>query len=136
MINSQVQNLYENYLYHHICKLVMNFLTNTVSPVYCHLIKDKLYCDEVESPTRLAAMEVTCEILTVLTRSIAPIVPHLAEEVWLYHPENLGKQFSQKVNKAHFLSSTYHLHTQHQCHCIILNLKYQKFGISQKSLST
>lgn len=80
----------------------MNFLTNTVSPVYCHLIKDRLYCDEVESPTRLAAMEVACEILIVLARSIAPIVPHLAEEVWLYHPENLGKQFSEKVNKDTF----------------------------------
>lgn len=91
-IISQIQNLYENYLYHHVCKLVMSFLTNTVSPVYCHLIKDRLYCDEVGSPTRQGVMEVTCEILTVLARSVAPIVPHLAEEVWLYHPENLGKQ--------------------------------------------
>ncbi|XP_029173959.1 LOW QUALITY PROTEIN: isoleucine--tRNA ligase, mitochondrial [Nylanderia fulva] len=88
--NKEIQNLYDNYLYHHVCKLVMSFLTNTVSPVYCHLIKDRLYCDEVGSPTRLAVMEVTCETLTVLVRSIAPIVPHLAEEVWLYQPENLS----------------------------------------------
>jgi len=95
MISSvlQIQNLYDNYLYHHVCKLVTNFLANIVSPVYCHLIKDRLYCDEAASPTRLAAVEVTRETLTILARSIAPIVPHLAEEVWLYHPENLGKWF-------------------------------------------
>ncbi|KAG5339675.1 SYIM protein, partial [Acromyrmex charruanus] len=88
--NKKIQNLYDNYLYHHVSKLVTYFLANTVSPVYCHLIKDRLYCDEAASPTRLAAVEVTRETLTVLARSIAPIVPHLAEEVWLYHPENLA----------------------------------------------
>ncbi|XP_011689136.1 PREDICTED: isoleucine--tRNA ligase, mitochondrial [Wasmannia auropunctata] len=88
--NKEIQGLYDNYLYHHACKLITNFLTNTVSPVYCHLIKDRLYCDEAASPTRLAAVEVTRGTLTVLARSIAPIVPHLAEEVWLYHPENLA----------------------------------------------
>ncbi|XP_012524598.2 isoleucine--tRNA ligase, mitochondrial [Monomorium pharaonis] len=88
--NKNIQNFYDNYLYHHACKLVTNFLANTVSPIYCHLIKDRLYCDEAASPTRLAAVEVTRGILTILARSIAPIVPHLAEEVWLYHPENLA----------------------------------------------
>ncbi|KAL6259758.1 hypothetical protein P5V15_009672 [Pogonomyrmex californicus] len=88
--NKEIQNLYDNYVYHHACKLILNFLMNTVSPVYCHLIKDRLYCDEAASPTRLAAIEVTRATLTVFVRSIAPIVPHLAEEVWLYHPENLA----------------------------------------------
>lgn len=99
MIDSvlQIQNLYDNYLYHHACKLVTNFLANTVSPVYCHLIKDRLYCDEAASPTRQAAVEVIRATLTVLARSIAPIVPHLVEEVWLYHPENLGKPLNKKV---------------------------------------
>jgi len=86
-----MQNLYDNYLYHHLCKKIMNYLANTISAEYCHLIKDRLYCDEATSPTRLAVVEVMGEILTVLTKSIAPIVPHLAEEVWLHHPENLGK---------------------------------------------
>ncbi|XP_011881954.1 PREDICTED: isoleucine--tRNA ligase, mitochondrial [Vollenhovia emeryi] len=88
--NKEIHSLYDNYLYHHACKLVTNFVTNTVSSVYCHLTKDRLYCDEAASPARLAAVEVTRATLTVLARSIAPIVPHLAEEVWLYHPENLA----------------------------------------------
>lgn len=72
----------------------MHFVANTVSSVYCHLIKDRLYCDVATSPTRLAAVEVTRAVLTVLARSIAPIVPHLAEEAWLHHPENLGELFA------------------------------------------
>jgi len=66
-------------------------VANTVSAEYCHLIKDRLYCDEATSPTRLAVVKIMGVILTVLTKSIAPIVPHLAEEVWLHHPKNLGK---------------------------------------------
>ncbi|XP_012218366.2 isoleucine--tRNA ligase, mitochondrial [Linepithema humile] len=88
--NKEIQDLYDNYLYHHVCKAVTNFLANTVSPIYCHLTKDRLYCDETLSPTRLAAAEVIRETLTVLARSVAPIVPHLAEEVWLHHPDNLA----------------------------------------------
>lgn len=107
----------------------MNFLANTVSPIYCHLTKDRLYCDEALSPTRLAALEVMRETLIVLARSVAPIVPHLAEEVWLHHPENLGKQAKQ-INFRNVSLPSYHL--QRRCHCIILNIKCQKFGINRK----
>ncbi|XP_032673080.1 isoleucine--tRNA ligase, mitochondrial isoform X2 [Odontomachus brunneus] len=88
--DKKIQHLYDNYLYHNVSKLVTHFLANTISPVYCHLIKDRLYCDEAMSPTRLAAVEITRETLTVFARSIAPIVPHLAEEAWLHHPMNLA----------------------------------------------
>lgn len=69
----------------------MNFITNNVSGLYCTLIKDRLYCDEATSSIRIAAVQVIKEILNVLIRSIAPILPHLAEEAWLYYPKNYGK---------------------------------------------
>lgn len=62
-------------------------------------MKDRLYCENVNSPYRAGAVDVIGAILAVVVRSIAPIVPHLAEEVWLYHPENLGIVISfQKKN--------------------------------------
>lgn len=130
---SQIQYLYDNYLYHHVCKAVMNFLANTVSPIYCHLTKDRLYCDEALSPTRLAAVEVIRETLTVLARSVAPIVPHLAEEVWLHHPQNLGER-SNKQNR--FLQCVIVPRLQRQCRCITLNIKCRKVGVNRKSLNT
>lgn len=72
--------------------MIMNFITN-VSSLYCTLIKDRLYCDEATSSIRIAAIQVIKEILNVLIRSIAPILPHLAEEAWLYYPKNCGKIF-------------------------------------------
>ncbi|XP_016773003.2 isoleucine--tRNA ligase, mitochondrial isoform X1 [Apis mellifera] len=86
--NEQIQQHYNNYDYHHASKMIMNFITNNVSSLYCTLIKDRLYCDEATSSIRIAAVEVIKEILNVLIRSIAPILPHLAEEAWLHYPKN------------------------------------------------
>ncbi|XP_008551084.1 isoleucine--tRNA ligase, mitochondrial [Microplitis demolitor] len=87
--HKEIRNYYDNYEYHNVCKAVLHFVANDISAFYCHLTKDRLYCEEVTSPLRVAATSVIGEILIVLTRSIAPIIPHLAEEVWLYHPDNL-----------------------------------------------
>ncbi|CAD6241934.1 GSCOCG00009383001-RA-CDS [Cotesia congregata] len=86
----QIQNYYDSYEYHNVCKAVLNFVANDISAIYCHLTKDRLYCEEATSPLRIAATNIIGEILSILTRSIAPIIPHLAEEVWLYHPDNLA----------------------------------------------
>ncbi|OAD60680.1 Isoleucine--tRNA ligase, mitochondrial [Eufriesea mexicana] len=85
--NKQMQEHYDNYEYHHAAKTIMHFITNDVSAFYCTLIKDRLYCDEIMSPTRIAVVQVIKEIFNVFIRSIAPILPHLAEEAWLYYPE-------------------------------------------------
>ncbi|OXU30324.1 hypothetical protein TSAR_014921 [Trichomalopsis sarcophagae] len=88
--HQEIQSLYEKYQYHNVSKTVVNFITNDVSAVYCHMIKDRIYCEKIDSPYRLGALDVIGEILSITTRSIAPILPHLAEEVWLHHPENLA----------------------------------------------
>nr|XP_031845891.1 isoleucine--tRNA ligase, mitochondrial [Nomia melanderi]XP_031845892.1 isoleucine--tRNA ligase, mitochondrial [Nomia melanderi] len=86
--NEQMLQHYDNYNYHHASKTVLNFVTNDVSALYCFLIKDRLYCDEATSPSRVAVLQVLRGTLTVLLRTLAPIVPHLVEEVWLHHPDN------------------------------------------------
>ncbi|XP_043496541.1 isoleucine--tRNA ligase, mitochondrial isoform X1 [Polistes fuscatus] len=91
--NKQIQNLYDNYQYHNVCKLIKNWTTNDVSSIYCHLNKDKLYCDPITSPYRAATIKVIDAILTVILRSIAPIVPHLAEEAWLHRTKNANTEY-------------------------------------------
>ncbi|KAK0168859.1 hypothetical protein PV327_002624 [Microctonus hyperodae] len=88
--NKKIQHYYDIYEHHNVCKTIINFIANDVSAIYCHLVKDTLYCEKVTSPHRIGAINIIGEILSVLTRSIAPIIPHLAEEVWLHHPENLA----------------------------------------------
>ncbi|XP_048504759.1 isoleucine--tRNA ligase, mitochondrial isoform X2 [Athalia rosae] len=88
--DKQIELLYNTYQYHQVCRTITYFIANTVSAVYCHLIKDRLYCSSTNSPHRVAVLDIINEMLAVLTRSLAPILPHLAEEVWLHHPDNLA----------------------------------------------
>ncbi|XP_046743314.1 isoleucine--tRNA ligase, mitochondrial [Diprion similis] len=88
--DKRIETLYSNYEYHNACKVITHFVANTVSALYCHLVKDRLYCNSINSSHRAGAVDIISEILAVLTRSLAPILPHLAEEVWLHHPDNLA----------------------------------------------
>ena len=47
---------------------------------------NSLYCHSVESSSRRAAVCVLNEILTNVTLVLAPLLPHLAEEIYLHHP--------------------------------------------------
>lgn len=46
----------------------------------------RLYCDAEDSLGRRSCQTVLEEILDGVTRSIAPILPHMAEEVYLHAP--------------------------------------------------
>lgn len=69
--------------------MIINLTTNEISAIYYTAIKDRLYCDEEHSNNRLGAQFVLYQLINLLTQSIAPIVPHLAEEVYLHLPECL-----------------------------------------------
>jgi isoleucyl-tRNA synthetase len=89
--HQQVTAAYDSYQFNRVCSLITNFVTNDVSALYCHLIKDRLYCDKKDDPSRLACQQVVGHILNTVLLAIGPILPYLAEEVYLYHPHKDGK---------------------------------------------
>ncbi len=50
----------------------------------------RLYCDPEDSLGRRSCQTVLEEILDGVSRSIAPVLPHLAEEVYLHSPGHEG----------------------------------------------
>uniref|UniRef100_A0A8C7PJU8 Isoleucine--tRNA ligase, mitochondrial n=1 Tax=Oncorhynchus mykiss TaxID=8022 RepID=A0A8C7PJU8_ONCMY len=71
-------------------RLLQAFITRDLSKFYFSIIKDRLYCDPEDSLGRRSCQTVLEEILDGVTRSIAPILPHLAEEVYLHAPGHNG----------------------------------------------
>ncbi|XP_029937883.1 isoleucine--tRNA ligase, mitochondrial [Myripristis murdjan] len=67
-------------------RLLQAFIARDLSSFYFSIIKDRLYCDPEESLARRSCQTVLEEILDGVTRAIAPILPHLAEEVYLHAP--------------------------------------------------
>lgn len=82
----QIMNCYNNFRYNQVAQTVLFFISNKVSGLYCHCIKDRLYCSSKSSNERLSAQLVMHTILVSICRALGPILPHLIEEAWSYHP--------------------------------------------------
>lgn len=83
---TQVTSMYENYRFGRVLTLLQKFISD-LSKFYISTTKDRLYCDSVHSLRHRSSLFALYHTLEVLTKSIAPILPSLAEEVYKFHPE-------------------------------------------------
>jgi len=64
---------------------VINTLTNfaniTLSSLYFDISKDSLYANDIASFERRATVTVLEQVLKTMTSVLAPVLPHLAEEI-------------------------------------------------------
>ncbi|XP_030642225.1 isoleucine--tRNA ligase, mitochondrial [Chanos chanos] len=82
----KVTDAYNEFDSGRVIRLLQAFIARDLSSFYFSIIKDRLYCDPEDSLGRRSCQTVLEEILDGVTRSIAPILPHLAEEVYQHAP--------------------------------------------------
>ncbi|XP_042679752.1 isoleucine--tRNA ligase, mitochondrial [Centrocercus urophasianus] len=83
---SKVTEAYKEYDYSKVVRLLQAFCSRNLSNFYFSVIKDRLYCEEEKDPKRRSCQTVLAEALDAVVRSFAPILPHLAEEVFQHLP--------------------------------------------------
>ncbi|MBY0120772.1 isoleucine--tRNA ligase [Bacillus sp. S/N-304-OC-R1] len=81
-----VRKDYDSYEFAGIYHAVNNFCTLDLSAFYLDFAKDILYIEGKEHPDRRAIQTVLYECLTALTKLVAPILSHTADEVWSFIP--------------------------------------------------
>ena len=81
-----VRAAYDRYEFHPAARLMYEFCTVQASSVYLSAVKDRLYCESPDAPRRRASQTVIHEMLTALTKLLAPILPHTCEEAWAHIP--------------------------------------------------
>ncbi len=86
----KVNAAYNAFDYHIVFHAIHNFCVIDMSNFYLDIIKDRLYCDDVDSVSRKAAQTVMYRILSAITRLIAPIMSFTADEIWSYIPHSSG----------------------------------------------
>ena len=87
-LNSEVQTAYSNYQFHQIYQKVLRFCTVELSQDYFEMIRDRLYCDDKNSKTRMSSCTTLSIILENLTILLAPILSFTSEEVWKSYGKN------------------------------------------------
>jgi isoleucyl-tRNA synthetase len=78
-VNSQAQAMFEVYNFSGIVQLLGRYCASDLSAFYLDMVKDRLYVGGAAE--RGSAQMVLRTILQILSRLIAPILPHTAEDV-------------------------------------------------------
>ena len=77
---------YDSLTFSRLYHLLLRIVPNDLSSFYFDAIKDCLYCDQPDSATRRSTQTTLHHVLHYFTKSIAPVTPHLAEEVAQHYP--------------------------------------------------
>jgi isoleucyl-tRNA synthetase len=80
----KVKKSYETYEFAAIYHAVHNFCTIELSSFYLDFAKDILYIEAADHHERRSIQTVLHESLLTLTKLVTPILPHTADEVWVY----------------------------------------------------
>ncbi|MEQ9455302.1 MAG: isoleucine--tRNA ligase [Phycisphaeraceae bacterium] len=80
---TQALQHYENFAYRPLTRLLFNHCNDTLSAVYLAAVKDRLYCDALDSPRRQRTVTTLRIMAANLIRLLAPILPHTADEAHL-----------------------------------------------------
>ena len=110
-LNNLIKNVTESYekfefstIYHNI----NNFCTLDLSAFYLDFSKDVLYIEAADNKERRAIQTVLYESLLSLTKLVAPILPHTADEVW----EHIASVAEESVQLTDFPEFSAHANSQ------------------------
>ncbi len=82
----EVTEAYENFQFFKFFQTVQNFCVVDLSNFYLDITKDRLYISDANSPRRRSCQTVLQIALENLTKAIAPVLCHLAEDIWQFLP--------------------------------------------------
>jgi isoleucyl-tRNA synthetase len=85
---SEVTNAFDTYEFFRFFQTVQNFCVVDLSNFYLDIAKDRLYISSENAHRRRSCQTVLAIALENLCKSIAPVLSHLAEDIWQFLPYN------------------------------------------------
>jgi isoleucyl-tRNA synthetase len=86
VVFSEITESFDRYQFFKFFQTVQNFCIVDLSNFYLDIAKDRLYISAPDSFRRRSCQTVLAIILENLTRAIAPVLCHMAEDIWQYLP--------------------------------------------------
>jgi isoleucyl-tRNA synthetase len=78
----EVTDAFETYQFFRFFQTIQNFCTVDLSNFYLDIAKDRLYIAAPDEPRRRSCQTVLAIALENLARAIAPVLCHMAEDIW------------------------------------------------------
>jgi len=82
----EIQDSFETYQFFRFFQTVQNFCAVDLSNFYLDIAKDRLYISSTNAERRRSCQTVLAIALENLAKSIAPVLSHMAEDIWQYLP--------------------------------------------------
>lgn len=82
----EIAEAFESYQFFKFFQVVQNFCVIDLSNFYLDIAKDRLYISCLDAPRRRSCQTVLQLALENLARAIAPVLCHLAEDIWQHLP--------------------------------------------------
>jgi isoleucyl-tRNA synthetase len=82
----EVTTAYTNYEFDQVFQAIQNFCVVDLSNFYLDIGKDRLYISAPDASRRRSCQTVLSVVVENLARAIAPILCHLAEDIWQFLP--------------------------------------------------
>ncbi|MGL5063237.1 MAG: isoleucine--tRNA ligase [Microcoleus sp.] len=83
---AEVKEAFDNFQFSRFFQTVQNFCTVDLSNFYLDIAKDRLYISAADAPRRRSCQTVIAIAVENLARAIAPVLCHMAEDIWQYIP--------------------------------------------------
>jgi isoleucyl-tRNA synthetase len=83
---TEVTEAYESFQFFKFFQTVQNFCVVDLSNFYLDIAKDRLYISDANASRRRSCQTILQIALENLAKAIAPVLPHLAEDIWQFLP--------------------------------------------------
>ncbi len=83
---AEVTDAFESFQFFRFFQTIQNFCVVDLSNFYLDIAKDRLYISSPDSKRRRSCQTVLAFAIENLAKSIAPVLCHLAEDIWQYLP--------------------------------------------------
>ncbi len=89
---AEVDDAYQSYQFFRFFQTVQNFCTVDLSNFYLDIAKDRLYISSTDAARRRSCQTVMAIALENLAKAIAPVLSHMAEDIWQNLPYDTEHQ--------------------------------------------
>lgn len=87
---AEVKEAFESYQFFQFFQTVQNFCVVDLSNFYLDIAKDRLYISAADSARRRSCQTVLAAAIENLAKAIAPVLSHMAEDIWQFLPYDTG----------------------------------------------